>query len=158
MEAPVKVIDKQDVLRRAHADWARKSGAAFRPCEARHVEVHGWERLEYVVLFDETRLLVVYRVRFKGQLKRLKQWPAELEEVRYLARGAATRGREGSAGPVTPAAEAGEAATPARSVRNDPEILGLRLAFTRFRAIAARAGNEEWVRRFDAGIEVLKNA
>jgi hypothetical protein len=52
----------------------------------------------------------------------------------------------------------GEEANPSQSVRNEPQILGPRLAFMRFRAIAARAGNEEWVRRFDAEIDVLKNA
>lgn len=152
-------LDNQDVLRRAHADWARKSGAAFRPCDASHVKIiHGWERLEYVVLFDEIRLLVVYRVRSKGQLKRLKQWPAKLEELPRLVRAASSQARDASAGSCTSAADLAAEVDPPRSTRNDPDVLGLRLAFMRFRAIAARAGNEEWVRKLDAGIEALKNA
>jgi hypothetical protein len=37
--------------------------------------------LRYVVLSDDTELLAVYRLTNHGDLKRLKQWPAELKGV-----------------------------------------------------------------------------
>lgn len=154
----MKILDRQDVLRRAHADWARKSGGAFRACSARHVELHG---LEYVALFVGADLVAVYRVRPAGQLKRLKQYPAEVENV--LKRTEPTdRGFSGAPNQpehaVDPDTAPDSSTSSDRPLRDHPELLGFRLELMRWRRLAAKAGNEEWVERLDKAIEITKKA
>jgi len=117
------------------------------------VEVYG---LGYAALFDESRVLAVYRVRANRQLKRLKQYPGVLED---LPGGAAFASGEISRPPAdseTAACDAPPEAAALASVRDHPEMLGFRLLLMRSRRIAEEAGNDEWVRRIDAAIAVTK--
>jgi hypothetical protein len=155
METTMRILDDRDVLRRAHGDWSRKSGSAFRPCAARHVELYG---LQYVVLFDELESLEVYRVRSNGQLKRLKQWPGDLEDVPRAAAFGNVNLSDKSRLLSATASPAGPEAASESSLRNHPEMLGFRLDLMRWRAMAATARNDEMMRRLDRAIEVTKKA
>lgn len=68
----------KDPVRRAFAAWYRNEGAQVPSETASGLTTH--EGLEYVVLRNVTGVLAVYRVTNKGQLKRLRRWPAALEE------------------------------------------------------------------------------
>lgn len=65
---------------RAMAAWFRSARGNYQgvPSDAHACVVNG---LRYVVLSDDTELLAVYRLTNHGDLKRLKQWPAELKGV-----------------------------------------------------------------------------
>ena len=152
----MRIIDDVDVLRRAHGDWSRKSGHSFKTCKASHVKLD-WSGFEYVALYDEHRLLVVYRVQLNRRLKRLKQWPWELRDLLSAAVVGCTSASCEGTGPTGSGSSTDPETVSVASVRDDPQILGFRLELMRFRGIAAQAGNEEWVGRLDRAIDVLKN-
>lgn len=71
-------MDEDDVMRRALAAYFR-SGGTDQP-SARASGIRHLGSLGYAVLRTSDRMLAVYRVRSDGMLKRLKRWPAQLEE------------------------------------------------------------------------------
>lgn len=111
-----------------------------------------------MVLFDQSRLLDVYRVRPQGQLKRLKQYPGELEQL--LGGAESADGSPCSEPPrsVAPVSDPGPETGSEAQLRDHPEMLGFRLELMRWRAVAAQAGNDEMVRRLDAAIDMTKKA
>ena len=74
----MEILDNPELIRRAYAVWFRR-GETVRPThDSAHARVYG---LEYVALLGRIGILAVYRVRPTGALKRLKQWPAELDTL-----------------------------------------------------------------------------
>lgn len=52
---------------------------ADQPANYSQVQTHADK--EYVVLRNANGILAVYRIRPSGELKRLRRWPVELEEI-----------------------------------------------------------------------------
>jgi hypothetical protein len=66
-------------LRAYYTKAAREGHSANHPS----MDASGYEEVDdkdYVVLRNAHGVLAVYRVRHDGMLKRLRRWPAELEE------------------------------------------------------------------------------
>ena len=70
------VAAEADLVPRALAAWFRGGESVIPGNESEVVEHEGHS---YVVLRDANGILGVYRVRNDGKLKRLRRWPAELE-------------------------------------------------------------------------------
>jgi hypothetical protein len=74
-------MDDLDLTRRAFAAYFRAADregwTVDQPSSASGVVEHGGKA--YVVLFNASRTLAVYRVRNDGMLKRLRRWPAVLD-------------------------------------------------------------------------------
>jgi len=66
-----------DPVARALSAWYRQEGFQQPSSDSGLVEHNG---KEYVVLRNVTGVLGVFRIRPNGALKRLKRWPAALEE------------------------------------------------------------------------------
>jgi len=66
-----------DMVKRAMAAWFR-SGGNIQPANTSGVRTH--DKRKYVVLENINGFLAVYRIKTDGFLKRLKRWPAALEE------------------------------------------------------------------------------
>jgi hypothetical protein len=154
----VEILDNPELIRRAYADWFRR-GETVRPThDSAHVRVYG---LEYVALLGRIGILAVYRVRPTGALKRLKQWPAELDTL--LGRIESVPGSrdalaEGMGSQIS-GSNSGKDVEPLRTaVRDHPELLGFRLLLMQLRANAQRAGSDEWVQKLDRAIDILKNS
>lgn len=75
-------MDKENLIARAHAAMAKAAakvgGSVMQP--SKHSDVHQVGDRFYVALRNVGGILAVYRVRLDGTLKRLKRWPAELEQ------------------------------------------------------------------------------
>jgi hypothetical protein len=68
-----------ELTRRAFAAYFRSDGeSADMPSSPAAMVTH--EGKTYVVLENSYRALAVYRVRTSGQLKRLRRWPAAVEQ------------------------------------------------------------------------------
>ncbi len=66
-----------EMVRRAMAAYFR-SGWIDQPANTSSVRTHN--KKEYVVLENVRGVLAVYRIKNDGFLKRLKRWPAEIED------------------------------------------------------------------------------
>ncbi len=66
-------------MRRALSAYFR-TGGTDQPSKASEVAVH--RRKVYVVLRNARAILAAYRVRNDGMLKRLRRWPAELDDAK----------------------------------------------------------------------------
>lgn len=78
-------MDEQDLLSRAHAAYfeagQNEGGEPLQPSRDSGVETTADGR-SYVVMRNVSGVLAVYRIRTpSGALKRLKRWPAVLEET-----------------------------------------------------------------------------
>jgi hypothetical protein len=72
-----------DLTRRAFAAWFRTENDGMTASVTQPANTSGpvtHQGKTYVVLENVNGILAVYRVRTSGQLKRLKRWPAALEE------------------------------------------------------------------------------
>jgi hypothetical protein len=69
--------DGDDLLRRAFGAYFR-SGGYDQPANYSSVELHNGKK--YVRLVNGRGVLAIYRVRNDGMLKRLRRWPAALND------------------------------------------------------------------------------
>lgn len=72
-----RLLEDDDLMRRAFAAWFRGGGADQPAAGSSRVEEHE-DRL-YVVLRSMRGIMAVYRVRNDGMLKGLRRWPASIE-------------------------------------------------------------------------------
>ncbi len=73
-----RLLDDEDILRRAFAAYFRYSNA-YSPDQPANTSFHcEFQGKEYVYLENVRGPLAVYRVRNDGKLKRLRRWPAGL--------------------------------------------------------------------------------
>jgi len=73
-------MDDRDLLRRAFAAYFRSGGDfAMQPSDSASGLVFHNDKA-YVALRNGSDTLAVYRVRNDGMLKRLRRWPAAVEE------------------------------------------------------------------------------
>ncbi len=71
-------MDDKGLTRRAFAAYFR-SGGVDQPANTSGVVK--WDGVWYVVLHNVRGTLAVYRVTKDGRLRRMKQWPKELDEA-----------------------------------------------------------------------------